>query len=97
MGVHRDERRKVLNFPQFSCFFWYKSTNTDAEGDSVKERACITVVLVVKPREMMDVCWLLLPETEKKKKKSKKSKGGGAKNKKQETSAPQTPQVRRIS
>ena len=40
------------------------------------ERPCITLVLVVPPRHIMDVCWLVLPENPKKKKKKAKGKGG---------------------
>jgi hypothetical protein len=45
-------------------------------ADDGSERACITLVLVVPPRHIMDVCWLVMPEAPKKKKKKAKGKGG---------------------
>ena len=50
---------------------------TQRAGDG-HEAPCITLVLVVRPRQIMDVCWLELPKGKKGKAKGKKKGKGGA-------------------
>ena len=50
---------------------------TQRAGDG-HEAPCITLVLVVRPRQIMDVCWLELPKAKKGKAKGKKKGKGGA-------------------